>query len=1197
MSFTGKNKVISNNFGSRISLYKVQFNLNLLSIVMKNFQELTSLIYSLQTIQKIQPPNFPCFSLVSSSSVLKSCFSSSILGFSILPSNFSHKLRHLEIIFETSRKNIGKEGYFYEIKGVKEEFTSFQKFQEKLCHQISSLPKQNYSETVTVKISSKNLPYMTILDIPELLFGHSQDLDEEMINLEITRKKAIKHAIQDPNNLIICLIDEEEDPVQTKPLNYLRKYDPNGLRSLVVFIGSEISCQKAHEIEKIISEGGFVPKHGFLFMNSASFRKNMHKNSLEIQINFEEKHLENENSMYQKDNQDIWEKMKEIVQYSIRTIFPGLLDELHWIDKDLQTQLVEMRKEAEKQGFDPTTEGDENVENYENKFCLEFQVELSKYKTFRSSSRVWENENFSKKPTRLVRRGSISVVEDINSVRRQSGNSASNIGSNGSIVDVTTHEDEESFEEKNEPTCNDKIKELFAMIYRNEDCQKNIELFPLLTEDEIKGVFSTSPGLTAKSFIDSAGFQSLVSKKLGWVVTYTYEAMWKIYETILQLITSLLNKHFIKFPLAKTPLNKVIKDFLNEKRQDSLQILNTFLRSQINYVYFHDPRKIFGDLYEPAHEGRQRRNSMKMPTRDVLIQQLSQACRLYCESVIKMLRDCVPRMIGITYIKEITTHFKVKMRESIKYLVENDPVVLTPIDPFKDYRDDLKNKINLTEEAKNYLMKDISLRGIVWFEDPEMINSHNSQRNIRRRICNTQACARCEEYNKKIHKQNGMMEHNGLPHLKKIMSENNHKKITHGTMIRSSSSISSFEDEIDKAKGSLTTRESKVQSKKSPRKKNRKNSALSKQLSVSPSKILDDVSDSKMSVQSHSPNKSANSKPGSPQIPGPSNLIPPPTSIKPLFGNIEIIQDYSLRDQGLQQKVLTNYEWFKAIGEGSLVQFDEKRILASVQYGIPKHIRSSAWLLLAKVNELKAAHPKGLYEELSTKPSDWEYVIEKDVSRTFGDEPFFKDHEYKAGDKLNRILRAYANYDTELGYTQGMNSIAGLVLMVMSRYEANHSNHSGKHQRLSKNGERNSFWILLYLMKERDYRKCFTDGYPKLMANLEVFEAELERKLPNVVEHLRKWGVTLQAVFMHQFMTVMGQNSPIEFFTRVMDVFLVKGEIVIKIALIKAIELCQEEIMSVKDESLFRFLKHDLLYVACNKCDNNLNLMLVSDEY
>ena len=59
-------------------------------------------------------------------------------------------------------------------------------------------------------------------------------------------------------------------------------------------------------------------------------------------------------------------------------------------------------------------------------------------------------------------------------------------------------------------------------------------------------------------------------------------------------------------------------------------------------------------------------------------------------------------------------------------------------------------------------------------------------------------------------------------------------------------------------------------------------------------------------------------------------------------------------------------------------------------------------------------------------PSLFEQTIEKDLTRTFPDEEFFKKKENL--NKLRNILIAYSRRNSSIGYNQGFNFIAGRIL-------------------------------------------------------------------------------------------------------------------------------------------------------------------------
>ena len=61
-----------------------------------------------------------------------------------------------------------------------------------------------------------------------------------------------------------------------------------------------------------------------------------------------------------------------------------------------------------------------------------------------------------------------------------------------------------------------------------------------------------------------------------------------------------------------------------------------------------------------------------------------------------------------------------------------------------------------------------------------------------------------------------------------------------------------------------------------------------------------------------------------------------------------------------------------------------------------------------------------------------EYVlrqIERDLPRTFPEQKTFQDRDGKGQQILSNILCAYANYDPEVGYCQGMGFIVGFLIL------------------------------------------------------------------------------------------------------------------------------------------------------------------------
>lgn len=65
-------------------------------------------------------------------------------------------------------------------------------------------------------------------------------------------------------------------------------------------------------------------------------------------------------------------------------------------------------------------------------------------------------------------------------------------------------------------------------------------------------------------------------------------------------------------------------------------------------------------------------------------------------------------------------------------------------------------------------------------------------------------------------------------------------------------------------------------------------------------------------------------------------------------------------------------------------------------------------------------------------------MIQRDIARTFPAHDFFKEAGGLGQDSLYRVSKAYAVYDTEVGYCQGLSFLAATLLLHVSiRYIIN----------------------------------------------------------------------------------------------------------------------------------------------------------------
>ncbi|DBA90624.1 hypothetical protein WJX77_007676 [Trebouxia sp. C0004] len=170
---------------------------------------------------------------------------------------------------------------------------------------------------------------------------------------------------------------------------------------------------------------------------------------------------------------------------------------------------------------------------------------------------------------------------------------------------------------------------------------------------------------------------------------------------------------------------------------------------------------------------------------------------------------------------------------------------------------------------------------------------------------------------------------------------------------------------------------------------------------------------------------------------------------------------------------------------------------------------------------LTSACSVGASSELSSKvgagwhPSsrDWNLQIEKDLHRTFPGHPVMDGTGRSA---LRRILAAYARRNPSVGYCQGMNFIAGCLLLFMD--------------------EEDTFWCLAIIVEE------LLPGYYS-MAMVEpqvdqlVFKELVDMRFPRLSGHLEGHGVNVSSVSTNWFLCIFVNSLPLESCLRVWDIF------------------------------------------------------------
>ena len=144
-----------------------------------------------------------------------------------------------------------------------------------------------------------------------------------------------------------------------------------------------------------------------------------------------------------------------------------------------------------------------------------------------------------------------------------------------------------------------------------------------------------------------------------------------------------------------------------------------------------------------------------------------------------------------------------------------------------------------------------------------------------------------------------------------------------------------------------------------------------------------------------------------------------------------------------------------------------------IHQGAPDKYRGKLWIKLLNIGPAIEAHADNIYSKLIEFSNDEvEKDITKDVDRTLAELGLWREDLKGGNNKLYNVLKAYANYDNEVGYVQGLNYIVGLLLFYIP-------------------DEEQVFWCLYSLMQKRNWRQVYTFNFPKLKSMTRLLEERL----------------------------------------------------------------------------------------------------------
>ncbi|KAK7484864.1 hypothetical protein BaRGS_00023907 [Batillaria attramentaria] len=237
--------------------------------------------------------------------------------------------------------------------------------------------------------------------------------------------------------------------------------------------------------------------------------------------------------------------------------------------------------------------------------------------------------------------------------------------------------------------------------------------------------------------------------------------------------------------------------------------------------------------------------------------------------------------------------------------------------------------------------------------------------------------------------------------------------------------------------------------------------------------------------------------------------------------------------------------------------------------GIPGEHRPLVWMEVSGAGERMKEEP-GLYRQLLTQKLDGTATesIMLDIHRTFPENIYFANTIDPSGlqKPLTNVLKAFALNNPHIGYCQGLNFVAGMMLLILR-------------------SEEKAFWLL-----DTVTRQLLPDYYASDMlavkAEQELLGDVVRWKLPDLYAHLDQVGLHWSLVGMKWFICLYADVLPVETVLRIWDSLFFEGsKIVMRVAL-TLIAKKKTELMEAKDFTatveILKKLESDPVVLNCH---------------
>lgn len=208
-------------------------------------------------------------------------------------------------------------------------------------------------------------------------------------------------------------------------------------------------------------------------------------------------------------------------------------------------------------------------------------------------------------------------------------------------------------------------------------------------------------------------------------------------------------------------------------------------------------------------------------------------------------------------------------------------------------------------------------------------------------------------------------------------------------------------------------------------------------------------------------------------------------------------------------------------------------------------------------NDLIEAFPQLSSQDAETDArSAVHQQISWDLARTFPGNEFFQEEGGPGQKWLYRICKAYAIYDEEISYCQGLSFIAAVLLLHMPEEEA--------------------FVMFIKLMFDYNVREMFKSGFADLQLKFFQLDRLIDELLPDLHAHFKAIGVETHMYASQWFLTLFAAKFPLLTVYHVLDVLFSEGLNVLFHVSIGLLKLVKKDLLGLEFEEVLQYFRISL---------------------